>query len=96
LLDLGRHILAKVFGQGVTEYKEIARALGEKGVLDSECANLMEILAGYRNRMVHFYLEIETVELYKICKEDLDDIKKVRTALAAWVENHPELVDRNF
>ena len=27
LLDLGRHILAKGFGKGITEYKEIAREL---------------------------------------------------------------------
>ena len=29
LLDLGRHILAKGFGEGVTEYKEIAAGLEE-------------------------------------------------------------------
>jgi uncharacterized protein YutE (UPF0331/DUF86 family) len=33
LLDLGRHILAKSFGFGVSEYKEIALGLGEQGVL---------------------------------------------------------------
>ena len=60
LLDMGRHILAKAYGLGVTEYKEIARELGKNGVLDSKCADIMEILAGYRNRMVHFYQEIST------------------------------------
>jgi uncharacterized protein YutE (UPF0331/DUF86 family) len=29
LFDLGRHILAKGFGQAVSEYKEIARVLGQ-------------------------------------------------------------------
>lgn len=96
LLDIGRHILAKAYGRGVTEYKEIARALGENRVLDAECADLMEILAGYRNRMVHFYQEISTEELYKICNEELGDINKVKTALAIWVENHTDLVDKNL
>jgi uncharacterized protein YutE (UPF0331/DUF86 family) len=31
LLDLGRHLLAKGFGEGLSEYKEIARALVKKG-----------------------------------------------------------------
>ena len=33
LLDLGRHILAKGFACGVAEYKAIAAALAEDGVL---------------------------------------------------------------
>ena len=41
LLDMGRHILAKAYGRGVTEYKEIARSLGENGVLDPECTGIM-------------------------------------------------------
>ncbi len=96
LLDMGRHILAKTYGQGVTEYKEIARALGENGVLDPECTGIMEILAGYRNRMVHFYQEISTEELYKICDEDLGDIVQVRNALADWVQAHQDLIDKTL
>ena len=34
LMDLGRHILAKGFGRGVSEYKEIASNLDESGVLN--------------------------------------------------------------
>ena len=33
LLDLGRHLLAKGFGQAVSEYKEIARVLKENEIL---------------------------------------------------------------
>ncbi|MEO7085720.1 MAG: DUF86 domain-containing protein [Gemmatimonadaceae bacterium] len=53
LLDLGRHVLAKGFGQAVAEYKAIATALAEQGVLSAADAAQLVILAGYRNRMVH-------------------------------------------
>ena len=96
LLDMGRHILAKGFGRGVTEYKEIARELGRAGVLQAENFTILEILAGYRNRMVHFYQEISTEELYKICTEDLKDIIIVRNALANWIEQHQDLVDKTL
>ena len=33
LLDLGRHVLAKGFGDAPAEYKEVAKRLGERGVL---------------------------------------------------------------
>ena len=94
LLDLGRHILAKGFGKGITEYKEIARELKKEKVLDDVHAGLLELLAGYRNRLVHFYHEIETEELYKICKDDLHDIQDVRDAFLAWVKVNPDLIDK--
>ncbi|HDD53586.1 MAG TPA: DUF86 domain-containing protein, partial [Thermosulfidibacter takaii] len=68
LLDLGRHILAKGFGYPVAEYKEIARGLLEKKVLNEREAELLTKMAGYRNRMTHFYHEITSEELYNICR----------------------------
>lgn len=62
LFDIGRHILAKGFGQGISEYKEIAQELKGHGVITPEIAKTMRILAGYRNRMVHFYHEINPDE----------------------------------
>ena len=73
-MDLGRHLLAKGFGRGVSEYKEIGAVLAEVGLLnDLECATF-KTLAGYRNRMVHFYHEISDKELFEICSSQLSDI----------------------
>jgi uncharacterized protein YutE (UPF0331/DUF86 family) len=55
LLDLGRHILAKGFGEAVSEYKAIAQGLGSAGVLQGGEVESLREMAGYRNRMVHFY-----------------------------------------
>jgi len=44
LLDLGRHILAKGFGKGVTEYKQIARELGNARVLSAKKARELKCL----------------------------------------------------
>ena len=37
------------------------------GVLDEENGALLRELAGYRNRLVHFYHEVSDLELYEIC-----------------------------
>lgn len=60
LLDLGRHILAKGFGRAVTEYRDVARQLEKAGLLDSPEAALLARMAGYRNRLVHFYHEVSS------------------------------------
>ena len=96
LMDLGRHLLAKGFGRGVSEYKEIGAVLAEVGILnDLECATF-KTLAGYRNRMVHFYHEISDKELFEICSSQLSDITYVVEAIKKWVNNHPELIDETL
>jgi len=93
LFDLGRHILAKGFGTGISEYKEIATRLQEKGVLSAEEMNLLRVLAGYRNRLVHFYHEVSPEELYEICTSQLSDLERIRDALQRWLNVHPENLD---
>lgn len=75
LFDVGRHILVKRFAFPATEYKEIARGLLDKKILNEDEAELMRKMAGYRNRMVHFYHEITPEELHEICLNHLDEIK---------------------
>jgi uncharacterized protein YutE (UPF0331/DUF86 family) len=93
LFDLGRHLLAKCFGAGVTEYKEIAFELEKREVINADNGMLLKILAGYRNRMVHFYHEVTPRELYEICKNELGDIQKVKEAFASWIHAHPDYVN---
>ena len=96
LLDLGRHILAKGFGLAVTEYKEIAQRLAEQGILSTDDGRVLEKMAGYRNRMVHFYQEISNQELYEICSRQLGDVESLLNALLKWVNDHPEKIDRSL
>jgi len=96
LLDLGRHILAKGFGIGVSEYKEIALQLAEQGVFAPSDAELLRVLAGYRNRLVHFYHEISPDELYEICTFRLTDLERLATAYRDWLREHPEYLDENL
>ncbi|MBW1981986.1 MAG: DUF86 domain-containing protein [Deltaproteobacteria bacterium] len=93
LMDLGRHILAKGFGRGVSEYREIASGLEDERILSAEKGKRMKMLAGYRNRMVHFYHEMSDRELYQICSSQLDDIKDIATEISRWLKNHPEIMD---
>ncbi len=93
LLDLCRHILAKGLGQGVAEYKEVATALQGTAILDVESARLLREMAGYRNRIVHFYHEIADDELFEICTRQLTDIEAIRERLLSWLRAHPDLMD---
>lgn len=96
LMDLGRHILAKGFGVAATEYKSIAVELGKAGVLGNEDVQSLSRMAGYRNRMVHFYNEVGDEELYQICTGHLDEVENLLTKLEHWLRQHPEKIDQQL
>ncbi len=96
LFDIGRHILAKGFAEGVSEYKEITQRLRFHSVLPSEIADTMRTLAGYRNRMVHFYHEISPDELYEICATSLKDVESVAKDFRGWIQAQEDKFDNEL
>ena len=93
LLDLGRHVLAKGFALAPAEYKEIAGDLVGSGVLSKEDGALLRQMAGYRNRLVHFYHEVPDKELYVLCTRQISDVERVCEAVLRWLREHPEKLD---
>ncbi len=96
IFDLGRHTLAKGFGEAVTEYKEIAVALNKDEVISAGDFELMLKLAGYRNRLVHFYHDVSADELYEICASHLEDVERIANTLRSWLANHPNSLDETL
>jgi uncharacterized protein YutE (UPF0331/DUF86 family) len=92
LLDLARHVLAKGFGRAPAEYGEVARQLGEVGVVSPQLAARLTLMARYRNRMVHFYDEITDQELFAILTGELGDIEAVIAGVTRWLADHPDRV----
>lgn len=77
IFDIGRHVLAKSGSLELAgEYKSIAKGLaGNKFVSDSLGKKLIQ-MAGYRNRMVHFYSMVTEKELYDILQDNLSYIEQ--------------------
>jgi uncharacterized protein YutE (UPF0331/DUF86 family) len=78
------------------EYRDIARYLEERGVINAEAAALWLKMAGYRNRMVHFYAESSRTELYEICATKLPDVESALYALRLWLVAHPKRIDTSL
>jgi uncharacterized protein YutE (UPF0331/DUF86 family) len=82
IFDLLRHLIAKGYGRGLLEYRELARiAREEKLVEDPELGEILDRMARYRNRMTHFYDEITDDELYEIVKTKLGDLEGIAREL---------------
>jgi uncharacterized protein YutE (UPF0331/DUF86 family) len=85
VFDIGRHILSKTYGFKEIEYKTIAKELGERGVITKQLAEVLYVMGGYRNRMVHFYREITPEELYQIVVNNLKDFDTFIKEIVAFI-----------
>lgn len=75
VFNIAAHLnVRKAGGAGAAGYKDIARTYGELGFVDAEFAHeALTHMAGYRNRLVHFYADITPKETYTLITEHLDD-----------------------
>ncbi len=90
VMDIGSHILSRIPGARPASYKDIAMLLEKHKIIPAEFASgkLLK-MAGYRNRMVHFYGEITEKELYGIIQKELGDFP-VFCKYIVKLLNHPE------
>lgn len=90
IFDIGRHIVAKTAGKGIVEYKEIANALSNMKVVKEERGERLKLMAGYRNRLVHFYHEVADKELFIIVKNNISDMEDFVKDIKAFIEKYKE------
>jgi len=78
--DICAHILSRIPGVRVSEYKEMALEMGEQKIVPKEFADgPLRQMAGYRNRLTHFYFEVQAPEMYDIIQNHLDDFQTFMT-----------------
>ena len=88
MFDISRHILSKSYEFKSLEYKDVAQALGAKKIVPPEYADTLVKMAGYRNRMVHYYKEIKPDELHDILQKDLRDIERFLVEIEKFLRNY--------
>lgn len=64
ILDIGNHILAGAFKISVDEYEQILERLAEKKVISDDLYEKLRGLGGFRNILVHGYLDLDPNLVY--------------------------------
>ena len=90
VFDIGRHILSKTYGFKEIEYRAIAKELGKRQMITFELSDELSKMAGYRNRMVHFYKEVTPEELYGIVANDLKDFDRFAREIVAFMKAYED------
>ena len=70
------HILSRIPGAQVGEYKKMAIEMGKQKIVSMNFAEQkLEKMGGYRNRLTHFYFEVRPEEMYNITQNNLADFE---------------------
>jgi uncharacterized protein YutE (UPF0331/DUF86 family) len=82
VLDITQHVISDQGYRQPVNYKDAIEVLREEGLLDVSLAERLKRWMGFRNLLVHIYLEIDHGKSYDAIREDLGDLEEFAAVLA--------------
>ncbi|HSS33365.1 MAG TPA: DUF86 domain-containing protein [Solirubrobacterales bacterium] len=79
-IDLGTQLVTEQSARPPSDYSEVFKILGEKGVIPSDLAHRLADAAKQRNLIVHLYLEIDDRAVFASLAH-LDDLREFAASL---------------
>lgn len=80
--DLGNHVVSDGGLGAVARTSDVPARLAEHGFIDAQTAATWTAMIGFRNLLVHEYLEIDRILVHKHLTERLGDFEDLRRAFA--------------
>ena len=82
VLDISNHIVADMNVNLPADSKELFIMLARRKVLPARLAKKLVSMAGFRNLLVHEYLEIDRRRVYAVLHKDLGDFERFIEAVS--------------
>ena len=86
VLDLSAHILASLGCSVPDDYGSLLLELGKRRILPQEFARRISPMAGFRNILVHEYLEVDLREVYDALQNRLDDFRDFAECVVKFLD----------
>jgi uncharacterized protein YutE (UPF0331/DUF86 family) len=85
LTDMGSHVIAKLGLGTVDSYRDIPQILAQQGYIDDALGEKWIRIIGFRNILVHEYLDLDREIVYGVLQEGLEDIAALRRSFAQFL-----------
>lgn len=89
-IDLGTQLVSEQSARPPSDYAEVFKILGEKGVIPSELAQRLADAAKQSNLIVHLYLEIDDRSVFASLAH-LDDLREFAASLQRLADSEDDL-----
>jgi uncharacterized protein YutE (UPF0331/DUF86 family) len=84
-IEIGTHICSADDIGVPASYAETFDLLEQVSIIDSALANKLRLMARFRNRIVHFYLEVDLGEVHGILNKNLSDFEQYLVAIEQYL-----------
>jgi uncharacterized protein YutE (UPF0331/DUF86 family) len=86
MLDVAAHILASEFKNEWDDYRGLIEKLGVHDVVPSIFAQELKGIAGFRNILVHEYMEVDLAIVEKVLKTQLDTFREFAQYIVQYLD----------
>ena len=86
ILDVCTHLIAGQGWENPDTYEDAIATLARHGVIPDALAERLRGMAGFRNILVHEYLEVDSQIVYAVATDHLDDYEEFARCVGGWVE----------
>lgn len=85
VLDIASHLVATLGGPIGEEYRSHVLALGTLGILPQPFADRIAAMAGFRNVLVHEYIDVDLAEVRRVLTQNLGDFEEFASHIHAYL-----------
>jgi len=86
LCDMGSHMIVDGRLGAIETYADIPRILRRHEIIPAESAETWIRMIGFRNILVHDYLEIDRRIVHNVIQNQLEDIEAIASAFARFLQ----------
>jgi len=87
VFDIGNHVLAGRFNVHPNDYEDVLDRLTAHEVISAELRDRMRGLGGFRNVLVHAYLEIDEGRVYDSLHDEADAFDQFSREIESFLES---------
>lgn len=84
VLDVSTHVIAELGWESPSSYEEAIQILARHDAIPMSLAERLKGMAGFRNVLVHEYLEVDEHLVYLTATDHLEDYELFAQHVAAW------------
>ncbi len=88
--DAAHHVIADLGLRQPTSYRDAIVVLADEGFLSPELAGRLQDWMGFRNVLVHLYLQIDHRRAFRAIRDELGDLESFAGAMARFLESPPD------
>lgn len=88
VVDISAHIVVSLGAVVHDQYRSHIVALGKLGILPPSFAERIADMAGFRNVLVHEYVDVDLREVHRVLVNNLEDFERFAAYIQTYLEGH--------